>query len=116
MAVLHVLVFSVCLLKALAVCALILFVSLTVVWFSRDPLLTVFTNIWVVDEEAIPADAVIVLGGLGSIPGAVVGGFTIGLIEAFVPGEWSAYKDAAAFGILFVMLLSHVLWDYKGSW
>ena len=49
--------------------------------------------------------AVIVLGGLGSIPGAVVGGFTIGLIEAFVPGEWSAYKDAAAFGILFAMLL-----------
>lgn len=49
--------------------------------------------------------AVIVLGGLGSIPGAVVGGFAIGLIEAFVPGEWSAYKDAVAFGILFVMLM-----------
>ncbi len=49
--------------------------------------------------------AVIVLGGLGSIPGAVIGGFTIGIIEAFVPGEWSAYKDAVAFGILFVMLL-----------
>ena len=49
--------------------------------------------------------AVIVLGGLGSIPGAVMGGFAIGLIEAFVPGEWSAYKDAVAFGILFVMLM-----------
>ncbi|MCU0552635.1 MAG: branched-chain amino acid ABC transporter permease [Leptolyngbya sp. Prado105] len=49
--------------------------------------------------------AVIVLGGLGSISGTVVGGLVIGLIEAFVPGEYSAYKDAVAFGILFLMLL-----------
>jgi branched-chain amino acid transport system permease protein len=49
--------------------------------------------------------AVIVLGGLGSIPGAVVGGMTIGLVEAFVPADYSAYRDAVAFGILFVMLL-----------
>jgi branched-chain amino acid transport system permease protein len=49
--------------------------------------------------------AVIVLGGLGSIPGAVVGGLAIGIIEAFVPSEFSAYKDAIAFAILFVMLL-----------
>jgi branched-chain amino acid transport system permease protein len=46
-----------------------------------------------------------VLGGLGSIPGTVVGGLLIGTIEAFVPGEYSAYKDAVAFGILFLMLL-----------
>ncbi|MFB2772655.1 branched-chain amino acid ABC transporter permease [Pelatocladus sp. BLCC-F211] len=49
--------------------------------------------------------AVIVLGGLGSIPGAVLGGLVIGLVEAFVPGEFSGYKDAIAFGILFIMLL-----------
>jgi branched-chain amino acid transport system permease protein len=49
--------------------------------------------------------AVIVLGGLGSIPGAVVGGLVIGLIEAFVPADYSAYKDAIAYGILFMMLL-----------
>ncbi|MBW4488758.1 MAG: branched-chain amino acid ABC transporter permease [Trichocoleus desertorum ATA4-8-CV12] len=49
--------------------------------------------------------AVIVLGGLGSIPGAVLGGLVIGLVEAFVPSDYSAYKDAAAFGILFLMLL-----------
>jgi len=49
--------------------------------------------------------AVIVLGGLGSIPGAVLGGLVIGLAEAFVPGEFSAFKDAIAFGILFIMLL-----------
>lgn len=49
--------------------------------------------------------AVIVLGGLGSIPGAVVGGLVIGLIEAFVPGDYSAYKDAIAFGLLFLVLM-----------
>jgi branched-chain amino acid transport system permease protein len=49
--------------------------------------------------------AVIVLGGLGSIPGAVLGGFLIGLIEAFVPSDFSGYKDAIAFAILFIMLL-----------
>jgi branched-chain amino acid transport system permease protein len=49
--------------------------------------------------------AVIVLGGLGSIPGAVIGGLVIGLAEAFVPGEYSAFKDAVAFGILFLILL-----------
>ncbi len=49
--------------------------------------------------------AVIVLGGLGSIPGAVVGGLVIGLAEAFVPAEYSAYKEAVAFALLFVILL-----------
>ncbi|QLE54660.1 branched-chain amino acid ABC transporter permease [Nostoc sp. TCL26-01] len=49
--------------------------------------------------------AVIVLGGLGSIPGAVLGGLLIGVVEALVPSEYSGYKDAVAFGILFVMLL-----------
>lgn len=49
--------------------------------------------------------AVIVLGGLGSIGGAVVGGFTIGIIESLVPAQWNAYKEAVAFGILFLMLL-----------
>ncbi|PNY80766.1 branched-chain amino acid ABC transporter permease [Deinococcus koreensis] len=49
--------------------------------------------------------AVIVLGGLGSIPGAVLGGLVIGLAEAFVPADYSAYKDAVAFALLFIILL-----------
>ncbi len=48
---------------------------------------------------------VIVLGGLGNIPGAVVGGLLLGLAEAFVPSEYSGYKDAIAFALLFIMLL-----------
>jgi branched-chain amino acid transport system permease protein len=48
---------------------------------------------------------VIVLGGLGNIPGAIIGGLAIGLAEAFVPSEYSGYKDAIAFALLFIMLL-----------
>jgi branched-chain amino acid transport system permease protein len=50
--------------------------------------------------------AVIVLGGLGSIPGTIAGGMIIGLVEAFVPAELIGYKDAIAFGILFIVLLT----------
>jgi branched-chain amino acid transport system permease protein len=49
--------------------------------------------------------AVIVLGGLGEIPGAIAGGLVIGLVEAFVPGEFSAFKEAVAFALLFIILL-----------
>jgi branched-chain amino acid transport system permease protein len=47
-----------------------------------------------------------VLGGIGSLPGAMLGGLLIGLIETF----WSAYfsieyKDVAAFSILVVVLI-----------
>lgn len=48
---------------------------------------------------------VIVLGGLGNIPGAIIGGLVIGLAESFVPGDYSGYKEAIAFTLLFIMLL-----------
>jgi len=50
--------------------------------------------------------AVIILGGMGSIPGAVVGGYLLGLIEvATVAGLGSPYRDAAAFLVLLLILL-----------
>ncbi|MDG2992451.1 branched-chain amino acid ABC transporter permease [Candidatus Synechococcus calcipolaris G9] len=49
--------------------------------------------------------AVIVLGGLGSVPGAVLAGFLIGIAEAMVPSQLSGFRDAIAFGILFMTLL-----------
>ena len=47
-----------------------------------------------------------VLGGIGSIPGAMVGGFAIGLLEALVAAVGlSVWKDAVVFAILIVVLL-----------
>lgn len=47
-----------------------------------------------------------VIGGIGSVPGAIVGSFFLGLAENF--GIWylpSGYKDAIAFLVLFIFLM-----------
>ncbi|HDZ72107.1 MAG TPA: branched-chain amino acid ABC transporter permease LivH [Aurantimonas coralicida] len=47
-----------------------------------------------------------VLGGIGSMPGAMLGGLAIGLIETFWSGYFSVeYKDVAAFSILAIVLI-----------
>ncbi|TJX15661.1 branched-chain amino acid ABC transporter permease [Tissierella creatinini] len=47
-----------------------------------------------------------VLGGIGLIPGAVFGGFFLGITETLVSAfGGSVYKDAVAFAILIVILL-----------
>ena len=47
-----------------------------------------------------------VLGGIGSVPGAMAGGLLLGVIETFVTGYLSStYRDAIAFVILVVILL-----------
>jgi branched-chain amino acid transport system permease protein len=47
-----------------------------------------------------------VLGGIGNLPGAALGGLLIGLIETFVSGtRLSTYRDAIAFAILILILL-----------
>lgn len=47
-----------------------------------------------------------VLGGIGVIPGAVMGAVLLGLAEAMVVGYWaSSYRDAIAFAILILVLM-----------
>ncbi len=47
-----------------------------------------------------------ILGGIGNIPGAALGGLLLGTVETFVGGsQFSTYKDAIAFAILIVILL-----------
>ena len=47
-----------------------------------------------------------VFGGIGSIPGALVGGFLIGLSETFIKaGAYSEFSDAFTFVILILVLL-----------
>jgi branched-chain amino acid transport system permease protein len=54
----------------------------------------------------IKAFTAAVLGGIGSIPGAMLGGLMIGLIEAFWSGYFTIeYKDVAAFSILILVLI-----------
>jgi len=50
--------------------------------------------------------AVIVLGGMGSMPGAALAGLALGLLEVFtVAWIGSSYRDAVAFGVLFLVLV-----------
>ncbi|MCK0111258.1 branched-chain amino acid ABC transporter permease [Ornithinimicrobium sp. F0845] len=50
--------------------------------------------------------AVIIVGGMGSLPGALVGGLLLGLAEVFaVQYVGSSWRDMVAFGLLFLILL-----------
>ena len=54
----------------------------------------------------IKAFTAAVLGGIGSIPGAMVGGLVLGLCESFATGYISsAYEDALAFALLVLILI-----------
>jgi branched-chain amino acid transport system permease protein len=55
---------------------------------------------------ALKGLTVIVLGGLGNIQGALVGGFVVAALEVFsVAAGGSNYRDAIVFALLFVILL-----------
>ena len=65
---------------------------------SIDPLMGVMPG--------LKAFVAAVLGGIGNIPGAALGGLILGVVETFVGGSpWSTGKDAIAFAILIVILL-----------
>ena len=65
---------------------------------SIDPLMGIMPG--------LKAFVAAVLGGIGILPGAVVGGLILGVIEALVAGFISStFRDAAAFAILILVLL-----------
>ena len=48
-----------------------------------------------------------VFGGIGSVPGAVIGAFIIGICENIIKGMgWTAFSDAFTFVLLIVILLA----------
>jgi len=52
------------------------------------------------------AFAAAILGGIGSLPGAVLGGFIMGIVECLGAGYISTgYQDAYAFLVLFIILI-----------
>jgi branched-chain amino acid transport system permease protein len=63
-------------------------------------------NPYIGSIPAIKAFAIIILGGLGSIPGAIIGGLLYGIVEnvaAFTLG--GSWKDAISFVLLIVVLI-----------
>ena len=70
-----------------------------------------FAPMWLVDVTSgdnlgLKAFAAIMIGGFGSVPGAIMGGVIVGAIEIF--GAFyisSAFKDALVFAIMFLFLL-----------
>jgi branched-chain amino acid transport system permease protein len=63
-----------------------------------DPLMGLMTG--------LKAFVAAVLGGIGNIPGAMVGGLLIGLMETWLSATaYSTYRDAVAFGVLILILL-----------
>jgi branched-chain amino acid transport system permease protein len=65
---------------------------------SIDPLMGVMPG--------LKAFVAAILGGIGNIPGAALGGLLLGTVETFVAGSaLSTYKDAIAFALLILILL-----------
>jgi branched-chain amino acid transport system permease protein len=63
-----------------------------------DPLMGLMTG--------LKAFVAAVLGGIGNIPGAMVGGLVIGFMETWLSATaYSTYRDAVAFGVLILILL-----------
>lgn len=67
------------------------------------PVTFVHSNMGFIGLKAFPAA---VVGGFGSVPGAIVGGLIIGLVEAFA-GRYlpEGVKDVAAYVVVLVVLL-----------
>ena len=68
-------------------------------------------NPYIGSIPAIKAFAIVILGGLGSVPGAIVAGLLYGLAENFasffIPAEYGGgiWKDAISFIILIIVLI-----------
>ncbi|GKX32676.1 MAG: branched-chain amino acid ABC transporter permease [Rhizobiaceae bacterium MnEN-MB40S] len=68
------------------------------------PLFIIFPQMG--DAPMLKALSAIVIGGMGSVPGAIVGGLGIGIVESLstlvIPTD---YRDTITFGVLILMLL-----------
>lgn len=70
----------------------------SVYYGSIDPLMGILPG--------LKAFVAAVLGGIGNIPGAALGGLILGIVETFVKGSrWSTYSDAIAFAVLIAILV-----------
>ena len=73
-----------------------------ILWSSLYPSIDPYMGV----VPGLKAFVAAVLGGIGNIPGAALGGLMLGLIETFVNGSrYSTYTDAIAFAMLILILI-----------
>ena len=76
-----------------------------VLWAMKYPQVNPFMGIL----PGLKAFIAAVLGGIGNVGGAVLGGLLLGMLEimivAFFP-SWAGYRDAVAFVLLIILLLA----------
>jgi branched-chain amino acid transport system permease protein len=73
-------------------------------WSMKYPQINPFMGI----VPGLKAFIAAVLGGIGNLTGAVVGGLLLGFLEVMLVAlfpDWSGYRDALAFALLIVILL-----------
>jgi branched-chain amino acid transport system permease protein len=73
-------------------------------WAMKYPQVNPFMGIL----PGLKAFIAAVLGGIGNLAGAVLGGLLLGLLEIMIPAlfpDWAGYRDALAFGLLIIILL-----------
>jgi branched-chain amino acid transport system permease protein len=75
----------------------------TIAGILLAPITFVHVNMGFIGLKAFPAA---VVGGFGSLPGAVVGGIIIGVVESLA-GFWlpEGFKDVAAYVVVLLMLV-----------
>ena len=73
-------------------------------WAMKYPQVNPFMGIL----PGLKAFIAAVLGGIGNVTGAVLGGLLLGLLEVMIVAcfpAWAGYRDAVAFALLIVLLL-----------
>jgi len=70
---------------------------------SADRQITPLFGLWCTFKGLVA----MMLGGMGSIPGAILGGLLLGVLEAHVAARFGAeFRDIATFGLLFIILIA----------
>ncbi|RXT02380.1 branched-chain amino acid ABC transporter permease [Ammoniphilus sp. CFH 90114] len=68
------------------------------------PIFSVYPTMGI--SATLKAFVVVLLGGIGNVSGAIVGGSILGLVETYAAGYWSSeYKDVIAFVMMIMVLL-----------
>ncbi|WP_041287514.1 branched-chain amino acid ABC transporter permease [Desulfomonile tiedjei] len=76
-----------------------------IMWCMKYPALEPFMGV----IPGLKAFVAAVLGGIGNVMGAALGGLILGLGEILIVAiwpDWSGYRDATAFSILIIILLT----------